>query len=120
MDIETSEDIKLLIDTFYGKVREDEVIGYIFNDIANVDWPKHLPKMYAFWGFLLLGLDTYQGNPLEPHRKLNEKIRLKGDHFDRWILLFHQTVDELFGGKNATEAKHRAHLIAATWKPKFV
>jgi hemoglobin len=119
-DIENSEDIKLLIDTFYTKVRGDEVIGYIFNDIAHVDWPHHLPKMYAFWEFLLLGKDSYQGNPLEAHRKLNEKVRLTEAHFDQWLKLFHQTIDELFSGKNAEEAKNRSQLIALTWKPKFV
>lgn len=119
-DIETSEDVKNLIDTFYGKVRKDEVIGYIFNDIAHVDWPAHLPKMYAFWEFLLLGKDSYLGNPLEAHRRLNEKVKLKEEHFDQWLKLFHQTIDELFRGKNAEEAKHRSQLIALTWKPKFV
>jgi len=119
-DIENSEDIKNLIDTFYGKVREDEVIGYIFNDIAHVDWPTHLPKMYAFWEFLLLGKDSYLGNPLEAHRRLNEKVKLKEEHFDQWLKLFHQTIDELFHGKNAEEAKHRSQLIVMTWKPKFV
>lgn len=118
-DIENTEDIKLLIDTFYGKVRTDDVIGYIFNDIAKVDWPQHLPKMYSFWEFLLLGKDTYQGNPIEPHRKLSQQVRLKEEHFDRWVKLFHATVDELFAGKNAEEAKNRSMLIAMTWKPKF-
>jgi len=119
-DIENSEDVKKLIDTFYSKVREDEIIGYIFNDIAQVDWPHHLPKMYAFWSFLLLGTDTYQGNPLEPHRRLHEKVKLKEEHFDQWLKLFHQTIDELFEGKNAEEARNRSSLIAMTWKPKFV
>jgi len=119
-DIENSEDIKKLIDTFYEKVRNDDVIGYIFNDIAQVDWPLHLPKMYAFWSFLLLGADNYHGNPLEPHRRLHEKVKLKEEHFDQWLKLFHQTIDELFEGKNAEEARNRSRLIAMTWKPKFV
>jgi hemoglobin len=119
-DIENSDDVKQLIDAFYGKVKEDEIIGYIFNDIAKVDWPHHLPKMYAFWEFMLLGKDTYRGNPLEPHRKLNEQVSLTEAHFDQWLKLFHQTVDEMYDGKNASEAKNRSRLIALTWKPKFV
>jgi hemoglobin len=118
-DIHTDEDIKQLIDAFYEKVRSDEVIGYIFNDIAQVDWAHHLPKMYAFWQFLLLGQETYQGNPMEVHRRLHEKVKLTEAHFDRWLLLFHQTVDELFEGLVAEEAKNRSALIAMTWKPKF-
>lgn len=118
-DITTQDDIKLLIDTFYTKVREDDVIGYIFNDVAKVDWAKHLPRMYAFWEFLLIGGESYQGNPIEPHRKLHAMVPLTAAHFERWLALFQQTVDELFQGLNAEEAKNRARLIAMTWQPKF-
>ena len=118
-DISTSADIRTLIDSFYEKVKADEVIGYIFNDIAKVDWPHHLPRMYAFWEFLLLGKDTYQGNPMEVHQKLNRMVPLKEEHFDRWLKLFHDTVDEHFQGLVAQDAKTRSSLIVLTWKPKF-
>ena len=118
-DITTSEDIKSLVDGFYEKVKADEVIGFIFNDVAHVDWPKHLPKMYAFWEFLLLGKDTYQGNPMEVHKKLHSIIPLTEAHFTRWLQLFHETVDENFQGLVAEDAKNRSRLIVLTWKPKF-
>lgn len=118
-DISQPEDVKLLVDTFYEKVRRDEVIGYIFDDVARVDWAHHLPRMYAFWEFLLLNRDTYRGNPIEPHLRLSEKIALTAEHFDRWVALFHASVDELFEGENATAAKFRGYAIAETWKPKF-
>ena len=118
-DISTSDDVKTLIDAFYEEVKKDEVIGYIFNDVANVDWAHHLPKMYAFWEFLLLGRDTYAGNPMAVHEALHQKTPLKEEHFDRWLALFHQTVDEHFAGRVAEDAKSRSRLIALTWKPKF-
>lgn len=118
-DIAFPEDVKLLVDTFYTKVRADEVIGYIFNDVARVDWAHHLPRMYAFWEFLLLGMDTYRGNPIEPHHRLAEKTSLTAAHFDRWVALFHASVDELFEGPKADDAKFRGYAIAETWKPKF-
>lgn len=118
-DISTSEDIKALIDTFYEKVKVDDVIGYIFNDIAQVDWPQHLPKMYAFWEFLLLGKDTYKGNPMEVHQKLHIIEPLKEEHFTRWLHLFHETINDLFAGQIAEDAKNRSSLIVHTWKPKF-
>lgn len=118
-DVTTSEDVKLLINSFYHKVKSDDLIGFIFNDIAKVDWPIHLPKMYAFWEFLLLGGESYSGNPMEPHRALHEKVPLKREFFDRWVELFTSTVDELFSGINAEEAKNKARLIAMTWIPKF-
>jgi hemoglobin len=119
-DISTSEDVKQLINTFYEKVQRDDVIGYIFNDIAKVNWSAHLPVMYAFWDFLLLGnADAYRGNPIQKHFDLHARHPLKAAHFDRWLALFQSTVDELFEGSNADNAKFRAYAIAETWKPKF-
>ena len=118
-DIETTDDIKTLINAFYEKVKADETIGYIFSDVANVDWDHHLPKMYAFWEFLLLGKDTYAGNPMAVHQELHQKTPLKEFHFDAWLKLFQETVDELFAGRVAEDAKSRSQLIALTWKPKF-
>lgn len=118
-DISTPDDIRKLIDSFYAKIRQDDLLGYIFNDIAQVDWEHHLPRMYAFWEFLLLNGETYSGNPIEPHKRLNQKINLKKEFFDRWVETFTATVDELFSGINAEEAKNKARLIAMTWIPKF-
>jgi hemoglobin len=119
-DIALPEDIKHLVDTFYEKVTKDDVIGYIFNDVVQVDWEKHLPKMYAFWEFLVLGMDTFKGNPIEKHFEVHQMTPLKPAHFDRWVMLFQSTVDELFEGHRADNAKFRAYAISETWKPKFV
>lgn len=106
--IETREDIVVLVDGFYDKVRKDSFIGPIFSDVAKVDWDEHLPKLYNFWADLLLGDDTYRGRPFPPHAKLE----LQGAHFERWLSLFVQTVDEHFVGLKAEEAKSRALRIA--------
>ena len=119
-DIALPADIKLLIDTFYTKIQADETLGPIFNDIAQVDWPRHLPVMYSFWEFLLLGQsDGYRGNPIQKHFELHRKHALKAEYFDHWVALFQSTVEELFAGSTAEDAKFRAFAIAATWKPKF-
>lgn len=119
-DIALPADIKLLIDTFYTKIQADETLGPIFNDIAQVDWPRHLPVMYSFWEFLLLGQsDGYRGNPIQKHFELHRKHALKAEYFDHWVALFQSTVEELFTGSTAEDAKFRAFAIAATWKPKF-
>lgn len=119
-DIANPTDIRLLIDSFYEKVKGDDVLGYIFNDIARVDWAHHLPLMYSFWEFLLLHTaDAYRGNPVQKHWELHQKTALKTAHFDRWVALFQSTVDELFEGPVAQDAKFRAWTIAETWKPKF-
>jgi hemoglobin len=112
-------DVRKLVDTFYEKVRADDLIGYIFNDVVKVNWEEHLPKMYAFWDFMLLGAHTFQGNPIEKHYEVHRMEPLKAQHFDRWVLLFQGTIDELFEGPKADEAKFRGFSIAETWKNKF-
>ncbi len=111
-DIENSGDIELLINSFYDKVKANKIIGYIFNDIANVDWDHHLPRMYAFWGSILLGEHSYSGHPMSKHIELSRLTSLTEKEFTEWLLLFTQTVDELFEGDKAHEAKLRAANIA--------
>lgn len=106
--LESREDIVLLVNSFYDKVRKDGLIGPIFTDVAKVNWDEHLPKLQNFWSDLLLGEDTYRGHPFPPHMRLN----LKPAHFEQWLRLFVETVDEYFIGLKAEEAKARALRIA--------
>ena len=49
-DIRNRKDIELLVDTFYDKIKTDAVIGFLFTEIAQVNWETHLPRMYDFLG----------------------------------------------------------------------
>lgn len=111
-DIQTSADIELLVNTFYEKVRQDKTIDYIFEDVANVDWSKHLPKMYAFWGSILLGEKSFEGNPMQKHVELGRITPMTEVEFSAWKVLFTKTVYELFEGSKADEAIVRAENIA--------
>lgn len=111
-DIESRADIETLINAFYTKVRQNPVIGYIFNDIAKVNWEAHLPKMYSFWGSMLLSEQSYSGNPMNKNIALSKLTVMSEKEFSEWILLFNKTVDELFIGDKAIEAKLRAANIA--------
>ena len=91
-DITTIDDIKLLVDSFYGKVREDDLLADIFNNKIEDRWPQHLEKMYRFWQTVLLEEHTYFGSPFVPHAKLP----VSAEHFERWLKLFYATVDDLF------------------------
>ena len=86
-DILSIDDIKLLVNTFYDKVREDYLIGPIFNERIQGLWPQHLAKMYTFWQTVLLGEHTYYGTPFPPHAQLP----VEKEHFDRWLTLFSLT-----------------------------
>ena len=119
-DIENRKDIEQLINTFYTKVRADELIGFIFNDVAKVDWHKHLPVMYDFWENIIFLTNKYIGNPMSVHMILSEKVPFTKEHFQRWIQLFTGTVDELFEGKKANIAKEKAASIAAIMESKIV
>jgi hemoglobin len=113
-DVTTTQDIIRLVDGFYDRVRKDELLGPIFNDVARVDWASHLPKMYAFWSSVLLGIPGFSGNPMATHRALATRVPLTDVAFERWLTLFRQTVDDYFVGRVAEDAKVRAARIAST------
>lgn len=114
-DITSLEDIKLLVNSFYSKVQEDALIGPIFNEKIMGRWPEHLEKMYRFWQTILLEEHTYTGSPFPPHKQLPVNTQ----HFDRWMVLFTETVDHLFTGKLADEAKLRAQNMAQMFNYKI-
>ena len=119
-DIETRADIEWLIGNFYKKVKTDPVIGYIFTDVAKVNWEKHLPVMFDFWENTLFYTGTYSGNPIISHKHLHQIFPLNTDHFKRWIFLFTTNVDELFVGEKAELAKQRASSIATVMQVKII
>lgn len=114
-DIEDINDIKKMVNLFYGKVRKDDLIGPIFNDKIQNHWTEHLTKLYSFWQGILLGERTYTGFPFPPHAQLP----ISKEHFDRWLNLFTETVDHLFIGEIANEAKNRAYKISDVFQKKL-
>lgn len=119
-DIENRADIELLINSFYDKVRADDVIGYIFNDVTKVDWPHHMPTMYNFWEGVIFYTGNYSGNPMQVHKDLNKKEPLTPEHFKRWLQLFVETVNSLFEGDKAELAKQRAMSISTSIQVKIM
>ncbi|MGB5982294.1 MAG: group III truncated hemoglobin [Nonlabens sp.] len=118
-DIQNRADIELLVNSFYDKVRDDDMIGHIFTEVAAVSWIEHLPKMYQFWETLLLDRIGYKGSPVAEHVKLSRKTSMEQKHFDRWLQLWKTTVDELFNGPIAEEAKKRADYMAMLMRYKI-
>ncbi|GAB5550591.1 MAG: hypothetical protein Sapg2KO_01820 [Saprospiraceae bacterium] len=114
-DITSIADIHLLVDTFYGKVQKDELLGPVFNAVIQDKWPMHLEKMYRFWQTILLSEHTYFGSPFRPHAPLP----VNETHFDRWKYLFNQTLDAHFSGEKANEAKWRSEKMAAMFLMKI-
>ena len=114
-DISNIDDVKALVDVFYDRIRQDELLAPIFNGIIQDRWPQHLQTMYTFWQTLLLEEHTYFGSPFVPHAKLP----IDRVHFETWLKLFNATVDELFEGPIADEAKLRADKMALMFETKI-
>ena len=113
-DIKNLDDIIIFVNEFYNKVQQDELIGPIFNGVIT-DWPPHLEKMYKFWNAALFGVPGFKGNPFAKHAPLP----IKAEHFDRWLILFNEIIDNSFEGEMATDTKKRAELMAAMFLSRF-
>lgn len=107
-DIKTREDLEYLLDEFYRIAPNDAEIGHHFDGL---DLESHLPVIVDFWEKVLFGKPVYFNNPLVVHQKLHEKFPLKPEHFRRWVEIFNATVDALFAGEMAENAKFRAEMI---------
>jgi hemoglobin len=115
-DIQTREDVFLLVSSFYDKIRQDEVLGPFFNDLIK-DWDAHIIKLTSFWEsslFMTRKLEhKYQGDPLKAHVKVDQDNNncITERHFGLWLNLWFQTINELFEGEYAENAKHRARKM---------
>lgn len=101
--------IAALVDDFYGKVRNDELLGPIFITAIGSDWTAHLERMNAFWASVLLAAGTYKGNPMIAHLQLP---RLTRPHFERWLQLWRETASGLCSHAVAALFIGKAEMIA--------
>jgi hemoglobin len=107
----TEPAIAALVDRFYGKARQDPVIGPIFNDAVH-DWDEHLHKLYDFWSSVMLTSGRYKGNPMAAH----VKHPIESGFFDRWLALWRETASELFAPAAAAQFRAKAERIAESLK----
>jgi hemoglobin len=113
-DLETRADIDRLLRHFYSRAMVDEVIGYLFTEVAHLDLEQHLPQIGNFWEQVLLQRPVYIGQPIAVHLPLHEAATLQPQHFQRWFSIWAEAIDDLFVGEMATQAKRRAAVIAET------
>jgi len=114
--IESRKDINILVNAFYAKIRTDDLLGPIFNGhISDEKWPEHLDKLTDFWESNLFGVAKFNGNPTQKHvnvdRNLNHSI--SHSHFEHWLKIWSETIDELYTGERAEKAKKIARSIAS-------
>jgi hemoglobin len=99
--------IESVVRGFYRKVREDAVLGPIF-EARIKDWEPHLQRMSAFWSSVALMTGRYHGTPMAKHLQLP----VDAVHFDRWLALFEATVREVCPPEAEQHFVERARRIA--------
>lgn len=114
-DIKTRQNIRTLVNLFYGKVRKDDLLGPIFNHIIPEEsWETHLEKLTDFWETNLFGVQKFKGNPTGAHKKVDKEFnyQITQEHFSQWLHLWFETVDNLFEGELAMRAKNGARKMS--------
>lgn len=125
-DLDDRAQVHDLVVAFYREIVFDDLLGPIFEEVAEVDWTTHIPTLIDFWCRVLLGEPGYDGYVLGAHQVVNDLERFRPEHFDRWFSLWVDSIDSRWAGPFADRAKaHAAHmagvlarrLIDATWTP---
>lgn len=101
--------LSVLVETFYGRVRQDDLIGPLFNAAID-DWPHHLKSLATFWNSVMLGSGRYKGQPVPAHMK--HRAHITPAMFTRWLLLWKATTDELMQADAAAALQAKAERIA--------
>jgi len=111
-DLDSREEVEILVKNFYADVAQDDLLGPVFNDVAHVDWSEHIPKLVSFWCRNLFSEPGYQGNPMREHQRINDVSPFTHEQFIRWLELFQENVDLGWEGKFAELIKKKAVYIA--------
>lgn len=119
-DIQTKEDLYLLVDEFYKKLLADKTISYIFTDVVKIKLEEHLPILVTFWSQGILGTGGYSKNLTQIHLEVNEKEYLSPELFSIWLNHFYNSVDENFKGEKAERIKTQALSIATVMQIKIL
>lgn len=118
----TEDMVRDVVHSFYGRIREDALLGPIFDRVIGNNWDHHLAKMCDFWSSVLLMTGRYEGRPMPAHIKIEVAQPAEGQtgfgpgldaaHFNHWLTLFRQTVAERCPPDAAALFEDRAQKIA--------
>jgi hemoglobin len=118
-DITDRVAIQQLVYAFYEKLLEDRQLKDFFLKTASIELSSHLPIICDFWESVLFQAGKYKRDMLDKHLELHQLKSLQKEHFDQWLKLFNETVDDLFEGEKAKQAKDRALSLATIIKMKI-
>ncbi|MGB6057773.1 MAG: group III truncated hemoglobin [Microthrixaceae bacterium] len=118
-DLDSRTQIHDLVVHFYREIVFDEFLDHVFEDVAQVDWNSHIPRLIDYWCRVLLGHPGYDGMILAPHQEVHEMESFTAEHFDKWFALWVQSIDERWSGPLADKAKSHAEHMAGVMSRKF-
>lgn len=112
-DVDSRAQVHDLVVAFYREIVFDDLLAPVFEEVAEVDWSHHIPKLIDYWCRVLLGEPGYDGFVLGAHQAVHDVEAFRPEHFDRWYGLWVETVDAGWRGPVAARAKAHAARIAA-------
>jgi hemoglobin len=118
-DIQTQDEIYLVVNEFYKKIFSDHKISYFFTDVVKIKLEEHLPILVTFWSQAILGTGGYTNNLTQIHLDLDKKSSLTKELFEIWLHHFEAAIDENFKGLNCDQMKNQAHQLSTIMQIKI-
>lgn len=118
-DIESRDDLVMMLYAFYKKAFRDALIGHFFTEVVPLNLETHIPAIADFWEAIAFNTHGYRRNVMEVHQHIHQLSNIKKEHLNRWLELFTATVDEMFSGEKAILIKQRAQSIATLMDMKL-
>ena len=110
-----SEGLSRLLRHFYADVRQDPLIGPIFNAQIK-DWKHHLEVIASFWETIIGGPSTY-ARPM-PMKHLT--LRLREEDFERWLFLWWKNQAGRLGASRRSAAASSGEYVRRSVDQTYV
>lgn len=120
-DLDTPDEVFELVTRQYADVVQDELLQPYFTfGPGFIDWQGHIGLVTDYWCHVLLYAPDYEIDTIENHRHLHDRAPFTPELFDRWLQIFHDTVDGGWEGPRAALAKKRATGMAWAMAQRFL
>jgi hemoglobin len=125
-DLDRRSAIHDCVVAFYREVVFDDLLAPVFDEVAELDWAVHIPRLIDYWCRVLLHEPHTPRPILAAHARVHDIEPFRAEHFDRWYVLWVFVIDRDWHGPCAAEAKRHAAVIGAvlarrllglSWKP---
>lgn len=119
-DVESRDDLRAIVDRFYEMAyRDDELLRHIFEDVAQLDLPVHIPIVVDFWEKVIFRTGTYNRGAYAPHEVLHQQVPLGEQEFAHWLATWEAAINSLYQGPTADRMIARGHNFADAWKKRL-